>query len=346
MTTRSDLLLTKDDWTNVTSLAGRLAGAKLLVQNMGSNNIRIYHGLSAPANGAFGNILEPYDIMALKVDSGENIYCYTAFSNHFVNVDKVFDIDPNYAEAVKDIKAQFDDDVVLGRKSLHKFGANEDVGTAIADISLTAQIGDDREALQTSNTINTISSANASDVHDITIEGMALSGGDFTFVKQVATLNGQNKVTLETPLARCTRLQNLNGAATLGRVYAYRDTAISGGVPTDTSMIHNILARDDETSLRAATSIASNNYFICTGLYASLDKTNSTKVKVRFAYGKQGKVFKTKTVQSTTQSDRISHEFKPPLIIEPNSDIVMTAESSSSGTAVYAGFSGVFADIV
>jgi len=252
------------------------------------------------------------------------------------------------ALAVKEIKAQYGDDVVIGRKSLHKFGENDDIDTAdgILDITQIAGLAKSNEAYQTTNSIDTISSSNAGDTHDLTIEGMTISGNALTFVTQTVTLNGQNKVVLSTPLARCTRMANLSNTATQGVVYVYLDDTITAGVPNDLTKVHNVLSAPDESSLRAGTSVSSNNYFLVGQIYTSLSRSASTRADVKFIARTLGSVFSTRRSYGMTQDSSNTIKFDPPFIIPPNSDIMLQGTVTANNSTIFGGFDGIFADII
>ena len=141
-----------------------------------------------------------------------------------------------YAESV--ILSTYGDSVSVDRKSkvLIKFGRNEDIDTGSDE---TVWVLGGHEVYQAGNTIDTVSSSSALDTGSVTIEGHTVDGnGDFTFVVQSATLDGQNKVTLTTPLARASRLYNTGSTDFNGSVYVYRDTSITSGTPDDLSFAH------------------------------------------------------------------------------------------------------------
>ena len=245
--------------------------------------------------------------------------------------------------ARQEILATYGHEVTINRKSLRKYGRNESVGTSEVDIVAF----DQTETYLTTNSIDTISSSDAADTNTVYIEGMTLSNGVLTFVNQTAILNGRNKVTLSTPLARCTRMRG-NVA---GTVYAYEDGAITNGVPNNASTIHNTIVSSDNTSLKAGTSIAGNNYFILTKYWATLGKASgSAAADIRFKIQNLdspvfGNNFYTEEVWSISLSQSLNEAVEPFEIIPPNSDIVMTASASSGTLDVKAGFHGFFADI-
>ena len=232
----------------------------------------------------------------------------------------------------------------IDRKSLDKYGNYDSVGTSEVDIGFN---GYDLVHSST-NSIDTISSSDNSDTQTITIEGMTISGSALTFVKQTKTLTGQTKATLDTPLSRCTRIQNLSSATpTAGNVYVYEDGTISGGVPVDTSTIGNVMVATDQSTLFAGTSVASNNYFIMLGWWATVNKKTTATADVRLKWRTVGGVYVTRQKRGINQSSACDHTFAGGYrIVPPNSDIDITAVASTTGVDISAGFYGVFADIV
>jgi hypothetical protein len=241
--------------------------------------------------------------------------------------------------AIDEIFQTYGDRVIVNRKSLSKFGRNESVGTSEEDITTLGGT----ENYLSSNGIDTISSDNAGDTGTVSLEGVTISGNILTFSTQTATLDGQNKVTLTTPIRSCTRMR---GTVT-GNVYVYEDTAITSGVPDDLTKAHNVLVGGDNTSLRAATSIQSTNYFILTNVWASLGRASgSAAADIRLKRRVVGTAFNTEMVRSISISKDLEKPYRPFFLIPPNSDIDMTAVASSGTLDITAGFHGFFADII
>lgn len=203
------------------------------------------------------------------------------------------------------------------------------------------------------NGIDSISSSNSSDTNvPIYIEGMTYNNGDFTFTSQIVNTDasdGQTRVALTTPLAECTRMRGL----TQGDVYAYENTTLSGGIPTDTTKIHNILVSTDRTSLKAGTAIAKNNYFVLTKSWATMGRAagSTAGVDIRLKVLNVGNAalgnnFYTSEIQTISLNNNLNQEFKPFEIIPPNSLVSMTAIASGGTQDVKAGFMEFFADIV
>ena len=238
--------------------------------------------------------------------------------------------------------------VRFGRKSIRKYGTNSAVDSA--EVAVTP-FGD--EVQLTGNLIDSISSDNVADTNvPIYMEGMTRVGDVLTFVAQTVytdASDGRTRVALPTPLSDQTRMRGV----TQGNVYAYENTALSGGVPVDGTKIHNQLVAGENTSLKAATSTQSTNYLVITGMWASIGKASGTNVvDVRFKIANLGSPilgdeFYTQEPWSVGVGQQpIGPPMTPYLIVPPNSRVLMTASASGGTIKVNAGFTGYFGDIV
>lgn len=225
-------------------------------------------------------------------------------------------------------------------KDLLKFGTNQLVGTSKATI-MTLPAGVTSEILLSSNGIDTLSSSSTSDTSTVSVEGHTLSGSDFTFVVQTATLDGRNKVVLTTPLARISRIRNTSSTDLIGDIYGYEDTAISNGVPSDNTKIHIIVPAGENNSEKSQTTTSSVDYWILTSFYADCLRKTSGFASVRLEVAEEGKTFITRVEISANSGGRGVHEFKPYLIVKPNSDVKLTAVAGASSTAVSGGIQGI-----
>ena len=112
-------------------------------------------------------------------------------------------------QAIREIKATYGDIVSVSRKakSLLKFGANFDLASSGTAETVWAQGGD--ETYVSANSIDKFSSSSGDDTGTMVVEGHTIDGsGEFTFVTQSVTLQGQTEASLTTPLARSSRLYN------------------------------------------------------------------------------------------------------------------------------------------
>lgn len=245
--------------------------------------------------------------------------------------------------AMREIYNAYGDVVEVQPRSLLKFGSNFDVGLTFETVQ--SQGGD--EVYATSNTIDTVSSSSASDTSVVGIEGHTIDGdGNFAFVVQFATLSGQNKVLLPTPLARCTRIYNADDALFLGSIYVYEDDTVTAGVPDTADKIHAVALVAEQGTQKCSTTISNNQYWIITQGWASVNKRQAANVDFHLQVRTKGGVFRTLadlSLSSTSGSHDIT--FKPYMIVPQNADVRVRAQSSNTGTAVSANLNGFLATI-
>lgn len=234
-------------------------------------------------------------------------------------------------------------------ETLLKFGKNEDLDASLSEM-VWNQGGE--EVYATSNTIDTISSSDSGDTQEVTIQGHTVSGvgasAEFTFVTQTATLSGQSKVPLATPLARVQRAINSNSTAFAGDFYIYEDTAISSGVPSDASKIHMKILAGETQSYKAAFTVAKDEYVIVTGGFASINKKTAATVDFELQTSPTAELFYPAsriTLNSAGQST-VHIPFYPYALIPPNTDVRVFATSDTNNTEVSASLSGFYANII
>lgn len=247
--------------------------------------------------------------------------------------------------AIAQILADYGDtvSVVEKNKRLVKFGVNPNVNTTQEMVWSQGGI----EVLPTSgNPIDTVSSSNAGDTQDIVIEGHTLSGSELTFVTQTVTLNGQNKVTLATPLYRANRMYNNDNTVFAGDVYAYQDGAISGGVPNTAADIHLKADADNNQSLKCATSLSNTDYWIITGVTIGVNRSASRAVAFDLQIKEFGKVFRTRVFASGSSENGSQYLPQDPCLVVPkNADVRVLCTSTGSTTGCETTIHGYLAAI-
>ena len=245
--------------------------------------------------------------------------------------------------ALEEIRTSIGADTFLKTKSLLKFGRSEIVGTSYS----TVQEHGGNDNYLTNNLIDSLISSNVNDTQTVEIEGHTIDGsGNLTFVKQTAVLNGRTRVALATPLARATRVANINSTEIEGTVYVHIDDTgnYTNGVPQTAGVIYVIMTADDQQSLKAATSISRYDYWILTGgLISVAQKSGSPIVTFRIQVREQGGVFRTRATATTSNSAAVFIPLEPPLIVPANADFRIQAKSSTSNTEVSAWVNGYLA---
>lgn len=256
--------------------------------------------------------------------------------------------------AIKTILRRYGDTISIDfkRDSFLQFGMNTDVDadveTNIADLS----DGVSRVPILSANLIDTLSTSDASFVGEILIEGYKIVDGDLFFVEQLATADGQNKVTLDTPLLLATSAENADETLfsdLSDEVFIYEDTAISGGVPDDEAKIHLIFEALHRQSLTAAAAFAGDEYGLITHFYGDLNKgmppatTADILIRVQqFGTGQGRKPggLKTELIRTVYSDGRNGFDLPmtPFFIVPKNSIIVMNAIASTNNVSLSGGF--------
>jgi len=246
--------------------------------------------------------------------------------------------------AAATIYEQYGHRIRMGRKVVHKYGRATDVGTTEVSVNT---LGVD-EVFVTGNDIDTMSGNNALDNAIVGIEGLVLNAdGTTSFLSQEATVNGQSKVLIGTPLFRVNRIWNTSAAETNGGVFVYEDTAITNGVPDDLTKVHGTMLQASQSTLKAGMSIETGTYFMITRWDSFVNRQQAANVDFRLKFNNFGSHLRTRVLSSGSNGGpQALVEFEPFLIVPPENDIVVTAESSSANTAVNSMFFGFYADIV
>lgn len=250
--------------------------------------------------------------------------------------------------ACQEILDTYGERVVIRPKSLNKFGRTTNADTDVATTVMQMPGSEVNETYVTSNLIDTISSSDASDAVNMVVVGETVSGtgvnAKFTRVEQTATLDGQNKVTLATPLARVSRAYNDGDTDLAGSVYIYEDTAITAGVPNDATKSHLIVDPVYNQSTKAADTFSNNNYGILTDWHVGVSRNISANVDTLLEVRLPGKVFRTREqmIAGSTSKPYQQRLFRPYIIVPKNSDVRIRVIASANNTVVIAGFSALY----
>lgn len=255
--------------------------------------------------------------------------------------------DGRLVQAEREIEATYGDRVSIDRKakSLVKFGRSAELGTTALETVWT--VGGD-EVYVTDNTISYISSSSASDTQQITIEGHTVdANGDFTFLVQTVTLDGQNAVALDTDVARVSRAYNSDSTELVGRVVVYENAVVVGGIPTDTTKIHIDIPQGFQQSFKAATTFSNEDYYLMTGFYGAVSAKQAGSVDFYVEIRDKGKVFLPKgcfTASSTGGAADISLD--PAILVPKNADVRIRCETETNNVVVFGIFKGYLAKVL
>ena len=258
--------------------------------------------------------------------------------------------DGRLVQGEREIQATYGDYVSINKKakSLIKFGKSADLSTN--GLQTVWTVGGN-EVYVSDNTIAYVSSSNALDVQEVTIEGHTITGTgfdqEFTFVVQNVTLNGQTPVALTTPLARTSRMYNNNGQELVGRVVVYENTTVVGGVPSDATKIHLDIPAGFQSSFKAATTFSKEDYYLVTGAYGAVSLKQSAAVDFFLELRDAGKTFRQVALfTASSAGGAFNIELDPCIIVPKNADIRITCETSSNNAVAFGVFKGYLAKVV
>jgi hypothetical protein len=254
--------------------------------------------------------------------------------------------DGRLVQAEREIELQFGEKVSIDRKakSLIKFGKSAPLNTTSLQTVWT--VGGN-ETYVNDNLIDSISSSNVNDTQEILLECHTVDAdGNFTFLTQTVNLNGQTRVALPVPVARVSMAYNNNGTEIQGRVAVYENTALTGGIPTDTTKIHIDIPLGLQESFKAATTFSNTDYFILTGGFGSVSSKQAGAADFYLELREQGKVFRQVAAISATSSGPWEVKLDPAVVISKNADVRVRAETEDNNLVVFTVFQGYLAKVL
>lgn len=246
-------------------------------------------------------------------------------------------------------------------KTLTKFGDNLTVGTSFETVA-TFQGTTANETFVTTNIIDSIVSDSASDTSQtIVIEGHTTDvSGNLTFVSQEKALTGQTEATLDTPLARATRMYvkasgtfGTDPTALVGNVYVYDNTGgIASGVPNTPAATKCMIVAGETQSNKCATSISSTDYWAISLFKASIGNSGGSASYVTLRIERRdvanGGAWRPLGGDINVIVGQPSPPFiyDNPLIIPTNHDVRVVAKTDSNTAEVTSLLHGLLATVV
>ena len=213
----------------------------------------------------------------------------------------------------------------------YKFGDNPDIDTG----TLPEDVWTFGGAYNYSTTadIDTFSSSSALD----TGQALVFVGqtADYTEVIQTGVTNGQNKVTLTTPLRRLYRIFNISSQDIAGTVYAYVDGAITGGVPDDPTTVRAVVDDGDNQTQMAIYTVPKGytGYLISADITFSREITAGASARFVFRVRNPGTVFRVLSRAALLSSGTSVWNFDPRIPLGPlpaGTDMDLRCESVSA----------------
>ena len=243
---------------------------------------------------------------------------------------------------------------VEGTTYVHKFGEAPLFDTADGEVTVWdgAEKGTAWELFNyvysTTADIDSLSSSDAGDTHEILIEGLDAS---YNEVSQTIVLNGQTRVPLTTNLIRVFRAYNDNGIDLAGHVFVYVNGALTLGVPTIKADIRIVIDPDNQqTEMALYTVPAGKTAYMRSFYIATTGGSKLSGYAFRIISRIFGKIFRTKHTLGLSEISPTpyQHEYVEPQIFTEKTDIEMKVTSIASpaaiGNSVSAGFDLVLVD--
>ncbi len=243
---------------------------------------------------------------------------------------------------------------VPGRTVQHKFGLVPNFGTTtgkgvvVWDGSDALGLNQPEYIYSTAPIIDSLSSSDAADVQPILIVGLDTNWNE---VWQTVYLQGQIRVVLPIPLIRCYRGFNaglgIEAVNFAGTIYAYEDTPIVDGVPTDTTKVRAVVSIGRNQTLMAVYTVPAGKTAYIRKRFSSLanekkDIASVLTVEAR-RFGGVFRVVDVFTLLSSGSSDS-NVDYIEPIMMPEKTDIQLLATSDQDGAAVSGGFDMVVED--
>lgn len=250
--------------------------------------------------------------------------------------------------ANKDWFQAVDEGIVPGYSTYEKFGECSSVTTATDPVDVWDGgiiSGAEIYTFSTTADIDTISSSNAGDTQDILIEGLDAT---YAFVTQTATLDGQNKVTLSTPLMRVFRMINVGTTDIAGFVYCYVDGLITAGVPNVKTTIRAVINDGNNQTLMCVYTVPLGKTAYFWGGYVAVSRGPAASTFADFTWRAraEGGVFAVKSRVSCQSGGNSSwsYTYKSPIMLPEKTDIVIRCEQVGGTVGVAGGFTVILKD--
>lgn len=254
-------------------------------------------------------------------------------------------------EIVNDLDMGTGLSVSMGKKQgysiVDKFGENPLIDTGTAPEDIWEQGGEYPYDAPTTAPIQYVSSSDALDVgNTISILGLDIDGNE---VEQTITTNGQNNVTLTTPLWRVYRMVNEgdDGTNLIGILYCHTDPTPTAGVPL-TANIRAIINNGNNQTLMALYTIPLGKvgYLYRGELGVSRSQTTG-EARTAYFSRRVGKLFTVKKrINLTNQGSSIYQDKRSfPDIVPALTDIKLSVESvSANGMGIWGAFDILLVD--
>lgn len=235
---------------------------------------------------------------------------------------------------------------------IHKFGNAKDFDATDGIVTVWdgADDGGIDEMVYTYSVtadIDSLSSSAGGDTQNVEVQGLDTN---FALVTQTITLTGQTRKALDTDLIRVFRIKNVGATDNAGTIYCYVNTALSSGVPIDTTKIRALVHIGNNQTLMAIYTIPAGKTGYMRDWFVSIagaNKTSNYPIKLRAR--PFGQVFQLKHTSSLSDigTSYQQHRYEEPEIFTEKTDIEIRIQAIAVGVtaaSISAGFDIVLID--
>jgi len=239
---------------------------------------------------------------------------------------------------------------VVGHAYIHKFGRAPDFDSGDGDVTVwdgadDSEVNEMQYNYSTTAIIDSLSSANAGDTQDIEVLGL---DSNYVLTTQTITITGQTRKALTTNLIRVKRLRNVGSTNLAGELYCYENTALTAGVPIDTTKVRAaIVVGNNQTEMAIYTVPAGKTGYLRQWFASSSGAKKTTNYLIKLMARPFGQVFQLNHSSSISDTSPYLHTYVEPVSFSEKTDIEMRASLTDTGVteaAVSAGFDIVLVD--
>mgnify|MGYP003643878706 CR=1 FL=1 len=241
-------------------------------------------------------------------------------------------------------------DDVVGHSFIHKFGRAPDFDSGDGDVTIwdganDALTNEMQYNYSATAIIDSLVSSDSGDTQAIEVQGL---DSNYALTTQTITITGQTRKALDTNLIRVIRLVNVGSTDIAGNVYCYEDTALTAGVPIDTTKIRAVIIDgSNQTEMAVYTVPAGKTGYLRQWFASSSGAKKTTNYLTKLKARPFGQVFQLKHSSSIADAAPYIHSYIEPEAFAEKTDIEMTASITDTGiteAAVSAGFDIVLVD--
>jgi len=239
---------------------------------------------------------------------------------------------------------------VTGHTFIHKFGRAPDFDSGDGAVTIwdganDALTNEMQYNYSATAIIDSLVSSDSGDTQAIEVQGL---DSNYALTTQTITITGQTRKALDTNLIRVIRLVNVGSTDIAGNVYCYEDTALTAGVPIDTTKIRAVIIDgSNQTEMAIYTVPAGKTGYLRQWFASSSGAKKTTNYLTKLKARPFGQVFQLKHSSSIADAAPYIHSYIEPEAFAEKTDIEMTASITDTGiteAAVSAGFDIVLVD--